>query len=279
MASNVTAGGNGRNHGVALLPTFSPRAAEFLATPRVIRTTEDGASFEVDGTWALPDEIPETVVAECRRWLASHDAASGYANEGRIKFWLVRLLSGLPGDHSAETVELKMAAFIFALGDKRAFCFDDTTLRLAMKRFKFWPSAAELIEFADDMEIRVRRQAARAQKIADTGARRPGQQGTGGKIDIEASERRMREKQAAENLELAEKLGVKPTEPPPRLPGETDRQWGRRIYEQGLLMAVEGFEAVSKAPTAAPTAAELDAAREAMKPKQPAESTEPEAVS
>jgi hypothetical protein len=272
MGSNVTAGGNGRT--VALLPTLSPKCAETLETPKVIRTTEDGASFEVDGTWAPPDEIPETVVAECRRWLASHDASSGYADDGRIQHWLVRLLSGLPGNQSADDVRLKMAAYVFALGDKRAFCFDDATLRLAMKRFKFWPSAAELIEFADEMESRVRRQAQRAQKIADTGARRPGQQGTGGKIDIEASERRMRERQAAENLELAEKLGIKPTEPPPRLPGETDRQWGRRIYEQGLLMAVEGIKAVGKAPTAA----ELDAAREATKPKQPAEPTEPEAV-
>jgi hypothetical protein len=246
----------------------------------VIRTTEDGASFEVDGTWALPDEIPETVVAECRRWLASHEAASGYANEGRIKFWLVRLLSGLPGDHSAETVELKMAAFIFALGDKRAFCFDDATLRLAMKRFKFWPSSAELIEFADDMESRVRQQARRAQKVADTGARRPGQQGTGGKIDIEASMRRMREKQERENRELAEKLGVKRMEPPPRLLGESDRAWGARIHEAGQRHVAEGLKALRRKPTAAPTAAELDAAREAMKPKQPepAESAEPEAV-
>lgn len=248
-----------------------------LATPRVIRTTEDGASYEADGTWKLPDEIPETVVAECRRWLASHEASSGYADEGRIKFWLLRLLGGLPGDPPAEVVSMKMAAYVFALGDKRAFVFDDSTLRLAMGRFKFWPSPAELIEFADEMESRVRRQAQRAQKVADTGARRPG---TEGKIDIESSMRRMREKQAAENLELAEKLGVKPSEPPPRLPGETDRQWGGRIYEQGLLMAVEGFKSVNRKPTAAPTAKELDEARAGMQPKEPepAESTEQEAV-
>lgn len=253
----------------------------------MIRTTEDGASFEVDGAWALPDEIPETVVAECRRWLASHDASSGYADGGRIQHWLVRLLSGLPGNQSADDVRLKMAAYVFALGDKRAFVFDDATLRLAMGRFKFWPSAAELIEFADDMESRVRRQAQRAQKVADTGARRPGKQGTGGKIDTEASERRMRDKQERENREIAEKLGVGRVEAAARLPHESDREYGKRLALEAMRLCDEGTRAL-KRDVAKLQRAKLDAAREAMDgrrdpsmPKQPepTESTEREPVS
>lgn len=137
----------------------------------MIRTTEDGASFEVDGPWELPAEIPETIVVECRRWLAAHDAAAGIAQEGRIKHWLLKLLGGLPGDYSEETVRMKMGAFVFALNDKPAYCFDDATLKIAMRRFKFWPSAAELIAFADEMEQWTRMQAKRAYKVVDAGPR------------------------------------------------------------------------------------------------------------
>jgi hypothetical protein len=191
MGGNLTAG-SGSKTGAALLPTLSPNTAAVLATPTAIRTTEEGVSFEVPAGWQLPRDIPETLVVECRRWLVAHNDASGYAQEGRIKHWLIRLLGGLPGDFSPEAVQLKMGAFVFALSDYRAYCFDDATLKLAMRRFKFWPSSAELIAFADEMDQWTRTTAARAHKVIDAGARVADASGADRAIEL------FRERQAQE---------------------------------------------------------------------------------
>lgn len=182
-----------------------------LATPKTIRTTEDGASFEVDGTWELPRNIPDTLVVECRRWLAAHSDASGIAQEGRVKHWLIRLLGGLPGDYSVEAVQMKMGAFLFALSEYRAYCFDDATLKLAMRRFKFWPSSAELIAFADEMDRWTRQHAARCHKIVDAGP----QSAPAETNSAERSIRLNREKQNRERAELAAMLAKKFGAPPP----------------------------------------------------------------
>lgn len=145
---------------------------------------------------------------ECRRWLAAYDAASGTAQDGRVKVWLMRLLGGLPGDYPPETVQMKMGAFVFALEDKPAYCFDDATLKIAVRRFKkFWPSAGELVEFADEMESWTRRQAKRAWEVVDAGARVSREP-----TQSEAVQRSIalnREKQARERAELAAIVAAK----------------------------------------------------------------------
>lgn len=226
MASNVTAGS--KSGATGLLPSLSPNTASILATPKAIRTTEDGASFEVDATWDLPREIPETLVVECRRWLAAHEAASGIAQEGRIKHWLIRLLGGMPGDYSPEAVQLKMGAFVFALSDYRAYCFDDATLKLAMRRFKFWPSAAELIDFADEMDRWTRQTAARAWKVVDKGpvAALPAGNDAGRAISS-FRERQDRERRALAAVVEA-KYGAMPPMPE-REPGESDNSFMNRL--------------------------------------------------
>lgn len=199
----------------------------------MIRTTEDGASFEADGVWQLPASIPDTMVAECRRWLAAHEAASGIAQEGRIQNWLGRLLIGLPGKLTADDVRVKMAAFVFALNEHRAYCFDDATLKIAMRRFKFWPSSAELIEFADEMDSWTRTTAARAHKVIDAGARVADAGGGGADRSIVL----FREKQARERAELAAIVAAKygplpdPAAAPVMLEGESRAAFIDRLRE------------------------------------------------
>lgn len=195
----------------------------------MIRTTEEGSSFEVDGKWDLPRSIPETLVVECRRWLQAHEAASGIAQEGRIKHWLIRLLGGMPGDYSPEAVQLKMGAFVFALSDYRAYCFDDATLKMAMRKFKFWPSSSELIEFADDMDRWTRQTAARAHKIVDVGARAALPVDNG-----DASTRTNRERNDLERRHLAAIVDAKYGKMPPfpvRAPDESDNDWLDRMKD------------------------------------------------
>jgi len=231
MVGSVTTGN--RTGATALLPTFTPNTAAVLATPKTIRQTEDGASYEVDGTWQLPRNIPDTLVVECRRWLAAHADASGIAQEGRVKHWLIRLLGGLPGDYSVEAVQMKMGAFLFALSEYRAYCFDDATLKLAMRRFKFWPSSAELIAFADEMDAWTRQHAARCHKIVDAGPQAAPAETNGADRSIRLN----REKQDRERAELAAivaaKFGPLPdaATAPEMLPGESRASFIDRLRE------------------------------------------------
>jgi hypothetical protein len=110
-------------------------------------------------------------VVECRRWLQAFDQRNGPAQESRIENWLLKLLAGVIGDRSRDEVQMRVAALVFAVADRPAFCFDDRSLRRAMARFKFWPSAAELIAFAEQIETEGRETAQRAWRVVDIGPR------------------------------------------------------------------------------------------------------------
>jgi hypothetical protein len=248
MGSNITQGGTGSGRTTALLPTLSPKCSAILASPKLIRTTEDGASFEVDGQWDLPPDIPETIVVECRRWLAAHDAASGIAQEGRIQNWLARLLGGLAGNHTADDVRMKMGAFLFALNDKPAYCFDDATLKIAMRRFKFWPSAGELIEFADEMDQWTRTQAKRAYRVVDAGPRKPDARpnmrpwAEGGAEDNTRWNREQADRERKELIEIMRKRDEEAGRQPgewDRLPGEDAHAFIDRIGDKRRAMQDE----------------------------------------
>ena len=245
MGAEITRGGPGSGK-AGLLPTLSPNTASILATPKAIRTTETGEAYEIDAVWTLPRSIPETLVAECRRWLVAHDAASRIADEGRIHHWLVRLVSGIPGDYDEETIRLKMGAFVFALSDRPAYCFDDATLRIAMRRFpKFWPSAGELIEFADDMDTWTRNTAARAYKIVDAGPV-ASVVPIGGTI-VERAMQLNRDKTDRERRELAAAAGIDVPTAPQQDPGESDRDYCLRLSALAKAHCADGARALRQA--------------------------------
>lgn len=113
------------------------------------------------------------MVVELRRWLQAYDRHCGQAQDGRIEAWLFKLLAGVIGDRSRDEVQMRMAALVFALADKPAFCFDDRSLRQAMARFKFWPAAKELIDFTAAIEDEMRARAKRAYDCIDVNLRPP----------------------------------------------------------------------------------------------------------
>jgi hypothetical protein len=174
-------------------------------------------------------------VVECRRWLVAHDAVSGIAQEGRIQNWLARLLGGMPGNNTADDVRMKMGAFVFALNDKPSYCFDDATLKIAMRRFKFWPSSAELMAFADEMEQWTRTTAKRAYKVVDSGPRtadRPLNRRPWAEGGAEDHAKYLREKQDRDRKELAAMVEARYGKPPPapaRLPGEDEKAYVARL--------------------------------------------------
>lgn len=83
-------------------------------------------------------------------------------------------------------------------------------------------------------------------------------------IDAEAVQARMRLRQVEERRQLAETLGVPPVDVAPRLPHETDREYGKRLAAEAMRLCDEGTRAL----------------RKVAKPKQPepTEPTEPETV-
>jgi hypothetical protein len=223
-----------------LLPSLGPTAKQALETPKDGRTIGDGADFEVvPGKWNAPETITEPLVLECRRWLEALNKAEGTAQDGRIRNWLMKLLGGLSGNHSEDTVRMKLAAFTFALAEFPAYCFDDAVLRRAQKHFKsFWPSAGELIEFMEAYQGEVRVRAQRAYKIIDIGPRRPGQVPRGrpwAEGGMEDQREWLRQKGDREREELAaiarkrdEEEGRSP-EDWDRLPGEDAHAFVDRI--------------------------------------------------
>jgi hypothetical protein len=216
------------------------------------------------GVWQPPGTITDDDVQGARLWLKAFEMEDRPAEPGAVEKWIMMLIAGMNHSMTAETLGMRVSALAFAVMDRPGFCFTVDTQRQALGRFGFVPTSKELVDFCAEVEAAERTTAKRLGKVCDIGARRPGQEPRGGRIDVEASMRRCREKQQRENRELAEKLGVKPMDVAPRMPHETDREFGKRIHEQGRLMVAEGLRAVRRKPGAAPTRAEMDEARAGM---------------
>lgn len=84
-------------------------------------------------------------------------------------------------------------------------------------------------------------------------------------IDADAMQARMRLRQVEERRQIAEKLRIPPVDVAPRLPRETDREYGKRLAQEAMRLCDEGTKAL----------------RRMTKPEQPEphEPTEPEPVS
>lgn len=63
-----------------------------------------------------------------------------------IADWLLRLEEAVGGNLPAEKLRGRINMILFALGDLPDYCWTDQTLILAARRFKFFPSVAELDE-------------------------------------------------------------------------------------------------------------------------------------
>jgi hypothetical protein len=254
------------------LPTSLRKAIETPTAPgygRDDKAVDAGGGINlVPGAWQPPERVTPEELAAARLWMQAYDAGSPTVAPRDLQRWLATLLGNLAKarDTGAEEIDMRVKMLALAIDDRPAKHFGKDALKLAWERFTFIPTAHELMEFFDEMESRERTDAQRLMAVLDAGSRPPPPKV--GPVDIEASMRRMRDKQAAENLELAEKLGIEPTEPPPRLLGETDGEYGGRLADLARQHIAAGEKALkrdaARRRAGLPTAEALDAAREAM---------------
>lgn len=141
------------------------------------------------------------MVVEAQRWRQEHEQRNGYVQSGVLKQWLAIVISG-SARRQADDIDdaARLSALMFAVEEHPAYCFTKTTLRDAQRRFKFLPTPAELLEFADAIVSAETLKAERLWAIVNAGVR------TGGADDGDAVGRSMRlnrEKQDLERRHLA----------------------------------------------------------------------------
>lgn len=189
--------------------------------------------------WGPPAEVPDAVALECRRWLDWVRSRDGEAQDGLVERWLLTLLMGVAGDRSEDDVRAKLKAFRFALAGRPALCFTPESLRGAQRRFRFWPSAAELIEFADEVERGARETRQRCGVIVERHAARGGGDPEAepprrwSKDEADAQRERNRAAQRDQNARVIQALRERGEwiETPVRAPGESERDYVARLVE------------------------------------------------
>lgn len=212
----------------------SPVVAVSGATPEGYDAPVHGADLR-EGRWEPPATITPDMVVEANRWRQQHDQRSGWVQPGVLKQWLAILITGSAKRQADDVDEAaRLSALMFAVEEHPAYCFTKSTLRDAQRRFKFLPTPAELLEFADAIVAAETRTADRLWKIVETGVR------TGGVDDSDLVGRSMRlnrEKWDRERAELAAvveaKYGPLPdaATAPQMQPGETRAAYIDRLRE------------------------------------------------
>lgn len=84
--------------------------------------------------------------------VATNATPAGFANTEDWARFLRPLLASVPNPPNAEDFRKRVSAIAFALHDFPATLLTTTAQREAVRKFKFWPSAADLAEhFGDDL--------------------------------------------------------------------------------------------------------------------------------
>lgn len=265
MSRDVTRSGNGP----VAVPRISPTLRKLLDR-REVRASyggDDGLTGGGDfraGKWIAPDWVDVRERDEARAALPAYQQMAGTAPAGTVIDFLNCLWVSTKhaGDVSWDVVS---KVYPRMLQQFPAWCWRPERLDQAGVSFTWFPSVAELAAFHEGERAAVQAEVDALRGVADAPTSRPP---GGGKIDIEASMRRMRDKQERENAEIREKLGIPPVDVAPRLPHETDREYGKRLAHEAMRLCDEGTRAL-KRDVAKLQRAKLDAAREAMKPRQP----------
>jgi hypothetical protein len=169
------------------------------------------------------------MVVEANRWRQQHDQRSGWVQQGVLKQWMSILISGSARRQADDVDDVaRLSALVFAVEEHPSFCFTKGTLREAQRRFKFLPTPAELLEFADAIVAAEKQTADRLWKIVEAGVR------TGGRVldNGDLSTRLNRERDDRERRELAAMVEAKYGKPPPtpaRLRDESAKDYAHRL--------------------------------------------------
>jgi hypothetical protein len=206
----------------------SPMVTVVGGTPEGFDAPVHGADLR-EGRWEPPATITADMVVEANRWRQQHDQRSGWVQQGVLKQWLAIVITGSarrPGDDVDEAARL--SALMFAVEEHPAFCFTKGTLRDAQRRFKFLPTPAELLAFADAIVTAETGKADRLWKIVEAGVRT----GAAGVDNGDLSTRLNREAGDRERRELAAVVEAKygkQTPTPARLPDESANDYAHRL--------------------------------------------------
>lgn len=66
------------------------------------------------------------------------------ADDQAIRQWLTRLACAVSNPPNEEDMAARLSAIMFVCGEFPAGCWTDDTLRSAIRKFRFWPAAAEV---------------------------------------------------------------------------------------------------------------------------------------
>lgn len=204
----------------------------------------------VPGVWEPPANPTAEELAAARLWMQAYDAKPDPVSDASLRKWLMTFLGNLAvnsGNGEAE-IEMRVKLLSVAVDERDTRHFTKESLKLAWQRFKFVPSAHELMAFFDELESLERCQAQRLMAVLDAGAKPPTAKAAA--MDVDESMRRHREKQDRERRELVAILAERDAaagkyaadaSTPARAPGESDRAYGIRLADhcRGQIAAGE----------------------------------------
>ena len=141
------------------MPPLSPNLGKMLADQ------PNHLAPDSPSTWTCPPNVPATLRLEANNRLAVLTSAlASKPSQGLMAEWLGSLGSLVAGQMPAAEATQRLRAYV-AMLDHPAFCFTADTLKDAARRFKWFPSFAEIAEFFDGIRDAVKREKYRCEQI------------------------------------------------------------------------------------------------------------------
>lgn len=127
-------------------PSLSDALRRALADHLNLQPTPDGDGYR----WQPPEHPTPVLIAEAKHVRPQLERYLEPAPEHVKLRWLTQLGTLTAGSSTVEEALTRIKAYARDL-DHPAFCFTDSSRVDAARRFKFWPSFAELARFLDEV--------------------------------------------------------------------------------------------------------------------------------
>lgn len=128
---------------LAIIPSCPPPAP--LRPAALTRAFETFTGIDV-----VRGNVSAEVKAQAAQYLAALEAQNKPASMTRVEFWARKLMAGTPPLGKAE-FQGRLEAIFDACRELPAWAWNEETLRSARRRFKFFPSSAEVFELLNDV--------------------------------------------------------------------------------------------------------------------------------
>lgn len=151
--------------------SVSSSLSRAISSPSQAVYTETGMDSR-EAPWTLPQRITMDLILDAQRAATAYGRLLVRAPDHLVNSWLNALGTLMAGQMTAGDAKVKIAAYAGLL-DHPSLCYTQQTLAAAGRKFKWWPSFAELAEFLDDIAREPRRHATRINALANTSPRVP----------------------------------------------------------------------------------------------------------